>query len=341
MRKTPASLGYFMPAEWHPHTATWLSFPHNEETWGERLPDVEDAYAQMILHLHHGEIVNLLVNDEAMERRVREKLLAVGVDLSRVVLHRIPTVDAWIRDYGPTFLIHPTTQPPLAMVDWTFNGWGNKYPDYSRDTVIPRLLNERLRIPRFEPGIVLEGGSIDVNGAGAVLTTEQCLLHPNRNPPLNRAEIEQYLKDYLGVTQIIWLGEGIVGDDTDGHVDDLARFVNPTTVVCAVEEDPADENYAALRENYRRLQATGFNVIPLPLPGVVSDGDRRLPASYANFYIGNEVVLVPTFHHPNDAKAMALLAQMFPTRKVVGVPCLSLIYGYGAIHCVTQQQPKP
>jgi agmatine deiminase len=327
-----------MPAEWHSHTATWLSFPHNQETWGDRLLDVEDACVQMIDSLHRGEIVNLLVNDEAMERRVKAKLLAVGVDLSRVVLHRIPTVDAWIRDYGPTFLLQKSE---IAMVDWTFNGWGNKYPDYPRDTVIPRLINERLRIPRFEPGIVLEGGSIDVNGAGAVLTTEQCLLNPNRNPHLSKTEIEQYLKDYLGVTQIIWLGEGIVGDDTDGHVDDIARFVNPTTIACAVEEDPADENYAALRENYRRLQTTGLNVIPLPMPGVVSDGERRLPASYANFYIGNEVVLVPTFHHPNDVKAMAILAQTFPTRKVIGIPCASLIYGYGAIHCVTQQQPKP
>ncbi len=345
MRETPASLGYFMPAEWHPHTATWLSFPHNEETWGSRLPEVEDAYVQMIYSLHRGEIVNLLVNDEAMEQHVKQKLLAARVDLSRVIMHRIPTVDAWIRDYGPTFLLQKSEirnpKSEIAMVDWTFNGWGNKYPDYSRDTVIPRTINEQLHIPRFEPGIVLEGGSIDVNGVGGGLTTEQCLLNPNRNPHLSKTEIEQYLKDYLGVTQIIWLGGGIVGDDTDGHVDDIARFVNPTTIVCALEEDPMDENHAALRENYRLLQRAGFNVVPLPMPGVVSDGERRLPASYANFYVGNEVVLVPIFHHPNDAKAMAILAQMFPTRKVIGIPGAALVYGYGAIHCVTQQQPQP
>ncbi|MCS6858990.1 MAG: agmatine deiminase family protein [Abditibacteriales bacterium] len=345
MRETPAALGYFMPAEWHRHTATWLAFPHNEETWGDLLSDVEDTYVQMIFHLHHGEIVNLLVNDEAMEEGVKKKLLAADVDLCRVIMHRIPTVDAWIRDYGPTFLLQKSAicHPPsaIAMVDWTFNGWGNKYPDYPRDTVIPRLLNEQLHIPRFEPGIVLEGGAIDVNGAGAVLTTEQCLLNPNRNPRLSQAEVEQHLKDYLGVTRIIWLGEGIIGDDTDGHVDDIARFVNPTTIVCALEEDPADDNYTALQENYRRLQAAGFNVVPLPMPGVVSDGARRLPASYANFYIGNQVVLVPTFHHPHDAQAIAILAQMFPTRQVIGIPCTSLVHGYGAIHCVTQQQPQP
>jgi agmatine deiminase len=342
MREIPATLGYVMPAEWHPHSATWLSFPHIEETWGDLLPEVEDIYVQIIFHLHRGEVVNLLVNDEAMEQRVRQKLSDASVDLARIIIHQIPTIDAWIRDYGPTFLINSKLKiqnSKFAMVDWIFNGWGNKYPDYPRDTNVPRLINEQLQIPRFEPGIVLEGGSIDVNGAGAVLTTEQCLLNPNRNPHLSKSEIEQYLKDYLGVRQVIWLGEGIVGDDTDGHVDDIARFVSPTTIVCALEEDSEDENYAALRENFRLLQATGFNVVPLPMPGVVSDGDRRLPASYANFYVGNAIVLVPVFNHPHDAKALDALARLFPTRKIVGVSCAALVYGYGAIHCITQQQP--
>lgn len=367
MRAIPAALGYFMPAEWHPHSATWLSYPHNRETWEHNLTQVEDIYTQMVYHLHAGEMVNLLVNDAGIEQRVTQKLLAVSVDLTKVIFHQIPTVDAWMRDYGPTFLIadcgvispkseihNPqwdtptpeTRKPKLAMVDWIFNGWGNKHPDYSNDTAIPRRINERLNVPRFEPGIVLEGGSIEVNGEGTVLTTEQCLLNPNRNPHLSREEIEGYLKDYLGVTHVIWLREGIIGDDTDGHVDHIARFVNPTTIVCAVEKDRQDENYEPLQENFRLLQSArdqdgnSFALVPLPMPGVASEGERRLPASYANFYIGKEVVLVPTFNHPNDAKALDILQRLFPTRRVVGTNCTALGYGCGAIHCVTQQQPQ-
>lgn len=388
--RTPADSGYRMPAEWHPHEATWLSWPHNRDTWpDDLLREVERTYAQMIRHLITAETVNVLVADEAMEQRARAVLREVEVEVDSVVLHHIPTVDAWIRDYGPTFVVDvsprqplavvdvsprhpvaPSPRQPLAMVGWKFNGWGGKYPEYERDTGVPARINERLRIPRFDPGIVFEGGSIDVNGSGTVLTTEQCLLNPNRNPHLSKTEIEQVMRDYLGLTHIIWLKDGIVGDDTDGHVDDIARFVNETTVVCALEENPDDENYEPLRDNYELLKrATDqdgnlVNVISLPMPDPLftdecevfavspahpltadpkvgrSPAHRRLPASYANFYIGNAIVFVPVFDDPNDARALWILRSCFPTRRVVGLDCKALVFGYGSIHCVTQQQPR-
>ncbi len=366
-----------MPAEWHPHTATWLSWPHNLDTWPPHLlPAVERTYAEMIRLLLTGERVDLLVTDEAMERRAREVVGAVDGLPYELITHQVPTIDAWIRDYGPTFVVdvaphHPVTRkpsvgtlcprPPLAMVNWRFNGWGGKYPEYERDREVPARINERVQVPRFEPGIVFEGGSIEVNGRGTVLTTEQCLLNPNRNPHLNRAELDQVMGDYLGVTQVVWLGQGIAGDDTDGHVDDLARFVNETTVVCVVEDDPADENHASLQANFELLgrskdqDGQPLHLVPLPMPDPVYTDEssiftthqsplatfRRLPASYANFLIGNAVVLVPVFDDPNDARALAILQELFPTRHVVGLDCRALVFGYGSIHCVSQQQPQP
>lgn len=343
----PRLLGYRMPAEWEPHEATWLAWPSNLETWPEHLDSVKDVWTEMVRLLSPTEKVHLLVDDAEAEAEATKRLKAAGAAMDRVFFHRIPTVDVWIRDYGPTFITKRGGEDALAFVDWEFNGWGEKYESYVQDDSVVKELTRLVRVPVFEPGIVLEGGSIDVNGLGTCLTTEQCLLHPNRNPHLRQSEIERILKDCLGLAHVIWLGEGIVGDDTDGHIDDIARFVNPTTVVAAVEDDPQDENYAALRENYEQLQQSTdpegrrLTVVPLPMPGQVVYKGTRLPASYANFYIANGIVLVPTFDHANDRGAVETLTRLFPKRRVIGIPCRALVAGLGAIHCVTQQQPAP
>jgi agmatine deiminase len=343
---TPVSLGYRMPAEWEAHTATWLAWPHNHDTWPHQLEQVQAIYVQMIAALQEQETVNLLVNDPAMASEVSRLLAPYGLGTGRIKFHQCPTVDAWLRDSGPIFLSPATgTVHPLALVDWRFNAWGGKYPEMLEDDHLPRQIADLLGLPRYCPNIVLEGGSLDVNGRGTCLTTEQCLLHPNRNPHLKRADLERYLHDYLGVRHVIWLGEGIVGDDTDGHIDDLARFVNPSSVVCALVDDPQDDNYAALQDNYRRLCAARdqdgrhLQVIPLPMPDPLWADDERLPASYANFYIANGVVLVPTYNQPQDQIALAVLQDVLPDRRVLGLPGDSLVWGLGAIHCVTQQQP--
>jgi len=295
--------------------------------------------------LSQGEEVGLLVNDEAMAEEAGRRLATAGAVMEKVSIHRIPTVDVWMRDYGPTFLVREAGEERVAFVDWVFNGWGRKYEAYLQDDQVAKEMARLLKMPVFGLNRVLEGGSIDVNGRGSCLTTEQCLLNPNRNPHLRRSEIERLLRDYLGADHIIWLGEGIAGDDTDGHMDDIARFVNPTTVVCALEEDPEDENYKPLRENFERLQEARdqdggkLTVVPLPMPGKVLYEGARLPASYANFYIANGVVLVPTYGDPNDDAALGLLSEVFPDRKVIGIPCAALLAGLGAIHCVTQQEP--
>lgn len=342
---TPRQLGYRMPAEWAPHTATWLAWPHNRDTWPAQLAEVRRVWAQMIGAIAQSEQVNLLVNDRDADAEVKAFLQAEGAWSERVVLYQIPTVDVWIRDYGPTFL---TGQGGgLAFNDWIYNGWGLKYESYEADDRVAKEIAKLLRVPVFEPGVVLEGGSIDVNGEGICLTTEQCLLNPNRNPHLSKAEIEGLLKDYLTVDQVIWLEEGIAGDDTDGHIDDLARFVNSTTVVCILGSNERDEDYERLRDNYERLVGSRdragkkLNVVPFPTPEPLVVEGTRLPASYANFYIANTVVLVPTFDQPNDEKALSILADLFPGRQVIGIPCAAVVYGLGAIHCVTQQQPAP
>jgi agmatine deiminase len=345
-KKTPWELGYRMPAEWHPHTATWLTWPKDPETWPDRVPQVEEIFLQMMAALTPHEIINLLVDDEAAEASVKKRCDFPGA--RNIRFQRIETVDSWIRDYGPNFLVGPQG---LAYNDWEFNAWGNKYEELKRDDRIPKVLEHFLNLPRFEPGIVLEGGSIEVNGNGCVLTTEQCLLNPNRNPQLSKDEIELYLKNYLGVETVLWLEEGIVGDDTDGHIDDIARFVDTNTIICAVEDDPADANFKLLQDNLARLRlmsdANGhsFEIVTLPMPGIVggtSTNSRnldRLPASYANFYIGNRVVLAPVFGHANDERAVETLQQFFADRRVVPINCEPLVWGMGTIHCVTQQQP--
>ncbi len=344
--KIPAALGFRMPAEWHPHESTWLTWPKDPETWPDRVTHVEEIYLRMISALIPYEIVDLLVDDKETEQKVRARCGAPA----RIRFHHIRTVDSWIRDYGPNFLIGPTGE--VAFNDWIFNAWGNKYEELKRDDGVPRQLQSLLEIPCFSPGIVMEGGSIEVNGAGCILTTEQCLLNPNRNPQLSRNEIEQYLKDYLGVTKVLWLGEGIVGDDTDGHIDDIARFVAPNVIVCALEDDPEDANYEILQDNLARLRsmtdADGrpFEIVTLPMPGVVGGTSTttrdldRLPASYANFYIANNVVLLPVFGHANDTRAVEILQNLFRDRRVIPINCEPLVWGMGTIHCITQQQPS-
>jgi agmatine deiminase len=339
---SPAALGFRMPAEWETHAATWLSWPHKEDSWPGKLAAIPPIWVRMVRELSRGEDVCILVNDSAPAERVRQLLRDGGVDSSRVSFHEVPTDDAWIRDHGPTFVRRDSE---LALIDWKYNAWGGKYPPWEKDDRVPEHLAELLRLPRFAPGIVLEGGSIDVNGRGTLLTTEQCLLNPNRNPHLGREDIEQILCDNLGVARVLWLGDGIDGDDTDGHVDDLTRFVDPTTVVTVVEDDPRDVNHERLRDNHRRLRETtdedgrALSVVTLPMPEPIFYEGTRLPASYANFYIGNEVVLVPVFGQPRDEAALSVLRDLFPRRRVVGINAVDLVWGLGAFHCVTQQQP--
>ena len=341
-----------LPAEWEPHASTWLAWPHNRETWPGVFPAIAEVYVEMVATLHRHERVCICINDADTARRVRERLTAAGVDGATVGFFRVPTNDAWIRDFGPLFVIRHAAldgaggRPgALCLTNWTFNAWGGKYPPWDLDDAVPRRLADRLGLPLVTPGIVLEGGAIDVNGRGMALTTEACLLNPNRNPRLTRAAIEQALRDYLGVRHVGWLGDGIVGDDTDGHVDEVARFVDPTTVVCAVEDDPGDPNYALLQDNLRRLQAMRdqegrpLHVIRLPMPAAVEHDGQRLPASYANFYVANAVVLVPTFGQAADQKALAILRTVFPGRRVCGIPSADLAAGLGGVHCITMQQP--
>jgi len=343
--ETPRSLGYAMPAEWSRHRATWLSWPHNRETWPTQLERVREVWLRMIQLLSPQERVCLLVNDEPTRQDVIRRLTNARAALDNVTIFQIPTVDVWMRDYGPTFVIRDSQESALAFNDCIFNGWGGKYESYEEDEQIAKEIASLLRVPVFNHPVVLEGGSIEVNGLGTCLTTEQCLLNKNRNPHMSRREIEEFLKDSLGVDQVIWLGQGIVGDDTDGHIDDIARFVNPATIVCIVEENSKDTNYSLLQQNLERLQAARdqngnkLSIVPLPCPGPVYYEGARLPASYANFYIANGVVLVPLFDDPCDVKALGILQELFPDRKVVGLPCTAVVAGLGAIHCVTQQEP--
>ncbi len=344
---SPASLGFRMPAEWAPHRGTWLSWPHREESWPDRFEPVPAVFVEIVRHLVPHEEVHINVAGPEMAADVRARLEAAGVPAARVFLHQNPTNDAWCRDHGPVFVARETAsgRREEAIVDWGYNAWGGKYPPFDKDDVIPTLIGAKFKLRVFHPGIVMEGGSIDVNGKGTLLTTESCLLNPNRNPSLSKAQIEQYLEDYLGVTRILWLGDGIEGDDTDGHVDDLTRFVDETTVVTVVEDDPRDRNFAPLKENLERLRrmtdqdGRTLRVVTLPMPPAMHIGDQRLPASYANFYIANGVVLLPAYHPPTDEVARAALQKCFPTRRVIPIDSTALVWGLGSFHCVTQQWP--
>ncbi len=339
---TPFRLGYRMPAEWDEHEATWISWPKDHDSFpDEILPKVQNSYIRIIDALHKNEKVNLLVDDTEAENLVRKLLEQNRISSDNIVFHQIPTSDVWFRDYGPIFV---TKKDGRAFTHWKFNAWGNKYEGLIPDTEIPDKIPLK-GVRGFAAPMVLEGGSIDMNGMGTCITTEQCLLNKNRNPNLTRKQIEQNIKDYLGATNIIWLKKGIDGDDTDGHVDDLARFVNKNTVVCVTEENPKDVNYGALRDNYVILSqakdqdGNKLKVVQMPMPSKVVYNNQRLPASYANFYIANKTVLVPIFDDKNDEKALGILQKLFPDRKIVGINCRDLVYGFGSIHCVTQQQP--
>jgi agmatine deiminase len=346
MTRTPAELGYHMPAEWEPHRGTWLSWPHKEASWPGRFAPVPPLFARMVGELAAGEEVHINVAGPAMEHDVRRLLADEGTGTGNVFFHHHPTNDAWCRDHGPVFIERAVgSRREQAIVDWHFNAWGGKYPPWDLDDVVPTRIARELDLPVFTPGMVMEGGSIDVNGRGTLLTTEACLLNPNRNPHLSRREIERYLQDYLGVRHILWLGDGIEGDDTDGHVDDLTRFVDERTVVTVVEDDPRDANYAPLQDNLERLSrmtdqdGRSLCIERLPMPPALQHDGQRLPASYANFYIGNEVVLVPGDEPERDAAARATLQRLFPTRRAVVIDCTDLVWGLGAFHCVTQQWP--
>ncbi|PWR70280.1 agmatine deiminase family protein [Methanospirillum stamsii] len=340
---TPANQGYHMPAEWEPHESVWMSWPHNDLTF-PHLEAVEETYLKILKNLEKSEQLNLLVRDGVMMDRIMHMMQVRSIDPSFVTFYEVQYSDVWIRDYGPTFVINRALRK-ISAVSWNFNAWGDKYDELIADGTISRYIPAKLGIHSYLPGIILEGGSIDVNGMGCVLTTHQCLLNRNRNPHLSPEEIEQYLSEYLCVKKIIWLNEGIVGDDTDGHIDDIARFVNPSTIVCAIENNPADENYTALQENLKILQKARdqdnnpFTIIPIPMPSAVYDEEYRYPASYLNFFISNSVVLVPVFQVPEDRLALDILQNLFPERRVIGIESRELVEGFGTIHCATQQQP--
>ncbi|MCW5830592.1 MAG: agmatine deiminase family protein [Deltaproteobacteria bacterium] len=334
-----------MPAEFEPHAATWLSWPHNEQSWPGKIEKIPPIWAEMVHHLTRtGEFVHINVTGEAMAAGVASLLSESGVPQDMYLLHPFPTNDAWCRDHGPIFVRNDRTGE-IAVTDWEFNKWGGKYPPWDLDNAIPGRIAQRFRLRHFKPGIVLEGGSIDVNGRGTLITTAQCLLNPNRNPHLQQKDIERYLTDYLGADHFIWLHDGIEGDDTDGHVDDITRFVDPKTIVTAVEPDPASPNHEPLQKNLETLRlardkdGSPFRIVELPMPERMVYEDTPLPASYANFYIGNRVVLVPTFGQPRDEQALAVLRGCFPGREVIGIYSYDLVWGFGAFHCVSQQQP--
>lgn len=343
---TPQQLGYYFPAEWHEHTATWLSWPHKEASWPGKIETIYQPYAQFIKAISEGEKVCINVADKAMQYFAIEELLQEEVDFSKINFFFHPTNDAWCRDHGPAFLINPNATDKKIIVDWNYNAWGNKYPPYDLDDIIPTLIAKNYNIPVFNPGIVMEGGSVDFNGNGTLITSTACLLNKNRNPHLNQSQIETFLYQYYGVEQVLWVDEGIVGDDTDGHIDDTVRFVNEDTVLTVIEENKKDENYVLLQNNLkllkqmRLLNGKQLNIVELPMPSkeIVYDA-QRLPASYANFYISNAVVVVPTYRDKNDEKALEIIASCFPGRKIKGIDSTDVIWGLGSWHCLSQQEP--
>lgn len=341
---TPRSLGLHFPAEFAPQRAMWLSWPHKEASWPGKIDTIFPVYSQFIKVVAEGQRVCINVADAAMQAFAEKHLNAVGANMAQIDFYMHPTNDAWCRDHGPAFVVN-YEKKQKAIVDWGYNAWGDKYPPYDLDDVIPTLIGEKLGLQVFHPGIVMEGGSVEFNGKGTLMTTKACLLNPNRNPHLNQGQIEQYLHDYYGAEHFLWLGDGIDGDDTDGHIDDLTRFVNEDTVVTVVEHNKDDVNYEPLQENLEllhtlRLQdGKQLNVVELPMPAPVIYEDQPLPASYANFYIANNHVVVPTFRDKNDDKALDIIQSVFPTRKVVGLDSTDLIWGLGSFHCLSQQEP--
>ncbi len=339
---TPKKLGYSFPPEWAKHEATWLSWPHKEESWPGKIETIYEPYCQFIKIVATGEKVRINVRDEDMKASAIAHLQKAEADLSQIEFYFNESNDAWCRDHGPAFVIRANEK---AVVDWGYNAWGGKYPPYDLDDVIPTKIAAHFNLPLFTPDIVMEGGSVEFNGAGTILTSTACLLNENRNPHLDKEQIETYLKEFYGVEQVLWLGDGIVGDDTDGHIDDITRFVNEDTVLTVVESNPLDENYLLLQENLEALKAMllpdgrPLNIIKLPMPSPVIHEDTRLPASYANFYIANAAVIVPTFRDVNDKTALEIIQNAFPDRKVVGIDSTDIIWGLGSFHCLSQQEP--
>ncbi|MDA0987222.1 MAG: agmatine deiminase family protein [Bacteroidetes bacterium] len=342
---SPKKLGFIFPAEWEKQKSIWFSWPHNLDTWPGKLDTAPKVFAKIISEICETEFVNINVVDEKMDLEVNNILSKHPTTKNNFATHLIPTNDAWCRDHGPAFIINRTTKEK-AIVDWDYNALGGKYPPFDLDDIVPTKIGEKFGLKIFYPGIIMEGGAIDVNGEGCLLTSKSCLLNKNRNPHLTQNEIENYLKEFYGQEKILWLDEGIVGDDTDGHIDDIARFINPTTIVACVEEDTDDENYNILQENLQQLQKMqnqnneNFRILELPMPGVVEYKNQRLPASYANFLITNKKVLVPVFNHKNDLQAIEILQKEFLNRKVVGIDCVDLVWGLGTIHCISQQEAE-
>ena len=342
---TPKQLGYYFPAEFAQHKSTWLSWPHKEASWPGKIETIFPSYVAFIKALVRFEEVNINVCDEAMKSKAIDLLMAAEVDLSKVFFYMHPTNDAWCRDHGPAFLLNKNDASKKAIVDWNYNAWGNKYPPYELDDVIPTKIGNVLGLEVFHPGIIMEGGSVDFNGAGTVITSTACLLNANRNPQLNQSQIEQYLMDYYGQDQVLWVDEGIVGDDTDGHIDDTVRFINEDTVITVIEENKNDENYALLQHNLKQLQqkrllnGKQLNIIEIPMPDDVIWDGQRLPASYANFYIANKQVIVPTYRCTKDEKVLSIIGECFPHREVVGIDSTDIIWGLGSFHCLSQQEP--
>lgn len=343
-KPTPAAMGYRFPAEWEKHAGTWLSYPHNEASWPGKIHTIFPSYHGFIRHLATGERVNINVTGPEMQENVERSLRQADVHMDAIRFHLLPTNDAWCRDHGPAFVVNPLARHPKAIVNWDYNGWGGKYPA-ELDTTVASRIGEKLGLPVFHPGIVMEGGSVDFNGKGTLITTTSCLLHPNRNPGMNQGQIERFLMDYYGVEQVLWLGEGIEGDDTNGHVDDLTRFVSEDTVVTMVEKDKADANFAPLKENlkmlhsFRLINGKQLNIIELPMPDPLYHDGQRLPASYANFYIANAGVVVPVFNCRQDEVALEILSSCFPDRPVIGLDSVEIIWGLGSWHCLSQQEP--
>jgi agmatine deiminase len=353
MTETPRQLGYRMPAEWERHDATWIAWPHNAEDWPGKFEPIPWVYAEIVRHLSAVEDVHILVLNDDAQHRATHILTSAGANLARLHFHLWETDRVWLRDSGPIFLKNAAGD--LALTDWKFNAWA-KYDNFLRDDRIPKHVADAYNVPSFQPVVatakgehrlVLEGGSIDVNGVGVLLTTEECLLSKKqqRNPGITRAQLETAFSDYLGIDLVLWLNRGCTGDDTHGHVDDIARFTAENTIVACVEPNIHDENHLPLAENLERLHAARnrdgkpFDIVPLPMPSPVIFEGERLPASYANFYIANDLVLVPTFNDANDRRALNILAEQFPDREVIGIHCTDFIWGLGALHCMTQQEP--
>jgi agmatine deiminase len=344
-RPTPKELGYRFPAEFERHAATWLSWPHKEDSWPGKLNSIFPSYCRFIQELAGHEAVHINVLNEEMKLFAQEKLREFSVNTESVRFYTHPTNDAWCRDHGPAFLINPEAAQPKIIIDWNYNAWGNKYPPFDLDDRIPTLIAAAYEIPVLYPDIIMEGGSVDFNGTGTLITSESCLLNPNRNPLLSRSGIESFLEAYYGVDQVLWIKDGIIGDDTDGHVDDTVRFFNEDSVLAVVEENKSDENYEILKHNlkdlktFRLLNGKQLNVVELPMPDKIFYQGQRLPASYANFYIANGLVIVPTFRSAKDEKAMRIIQDAFPERKVTGIDSTDIIWGLGSFHCLSQQEP--